>query len=139
MSTVGYGDCTPSTIPGKLIASGAILSGVLVLALPITVIVDNFMKVSGSSFSHSAVPGHIHPPAATRTGRDHEAVTHPTRLNGQLPTSQASTTARTGRDHEAVKHPTRLNGHLPTSPASMTVESVSTSGNGGHSAEYSKY
>jgi hypothetical protein len=33
---------------GKTIASGAILSGVLVLALPITVIVDNFMKVSGS-------------------------------------------------------------------------------------------
>ncbi|KAH7707747.1 CRE-KVS-1 protein [Aphelenchoides avenae] len=111
MSTVGYGDCTPSTIPGKLIASGAILSGVLVLALPITVIVDNFMKVSGSSFSHSAVPGHIHPPAATRTGRDHEAVTHPTRLNG----------------------------HLPTSLASTTVESVSTSGNGGHPAENSKY
>uniref|UniRef100_A0A914DSX1 BTB domain-containing protein n=1 Tax=Acrobeloides nanus TaxID=290746 RepID=A0A914DSX1_9BILA len=48
MSTVGYGDYVPVTIPGKLIASGAIISGVLVLALPITIIVDNFMKVSGS-------------------------------------------------------------------------------------------
>ncbi|KAI6183642.1 Potassium voltage-gated channel subfamily F member 1 [Aphelenchoides bicaudatus] len=48
MSTVGYGDQIPQTILGKTIASGAILSGVLVLALPITVIVDNFMKVSGS-------------------------------------------------------------------------------------------
>ncbi len=44
---VGYGDFVPVTVLGKLIASGAILSGVLVLALPITVIVDNFMKVSG--------------------------------------------------------------------------------------------
>lgn len=34
------------TTAGKLIASGAIISGVLVLALPITIIVDNFMKVT---------------------------------------------------------------------------------------------
>lgn len=33
MSTVGYGDQIPQTILGKTIASGAILSGVLVLAV----------------------------------------------------------------------------------------------------------
>ncbi|KAE9552766.1 hypothetical protein FO519_004028 [Halicephalobus sp. NKZ332] len=48
MSTVGYGDLTPTTVAGKLVATGAIACGVLVLALPITIIVDNFMKVAES-------------------------------------------------------------------------------------------
>uniref|UniRef100_A0A7E4ZQ30 BTB domain-containing protein n=1 Tax=Panagrellus redivivus TaxID=6233 RepID=A0A7E4ZQ30_PANRE len=48
MTTVGYGDLTPVTVPGKLVATGAIACGVLVLALPITIIVDNFMKVAES-------------------------------------------------------------------------------------------
>uniref|UniRef100_A0A915AWC9 Potassium channel tetramerisation-type BTB domain-containing protein n=4 Tax=Parascaris univalens TaxID=6257 RepID=A0A915AWC9_PARUN len=56
MTTVGYGDYVPVTVPGKLIASGAILSGVLVLALPITIIVDNFMKVSGNANPNSMFP-----------------------------------------------------------------------------------
>lgn len=38
MTTVGYGDCYPSTTPGKLICIIAMLVGVLILALPITVV-----------------------------------------------------------------------------------------------------
>uniref|UniRef100_A0A0N4ZSL1 BTB domain-containing protein n=1 Tax=Parastrongyloides trichosuri TaxID=131310 RepID=A0A0N4ZSL1_PARTI len=52
MSTVGYGDMTPLTVAGKLVATVAIACGVLVLALPITIIVDNFMKVAEGERRH---------------------------------------------------------------------------------------
>ncbi|KAK0398666.1 hypothetical protein QR680_002701 [Steinernema hermaphroditum] len=45
MSTVGYGDSVPRTVVGKLVGSGAIVCGVMVLALPITIMVNNFMQV----------------------------------------------------------------------------------------------
>jgi hypothetical protein len=45
MTTVGYGDCSPLSGLGKTIAVVAMLSGVLILALPITVIGSNFAKM----------------------------------------------------------------------------------------------
>ncbi|CAJ0930862.1 unnamed protein product, partial [Mesorhabditis belari] len=45
MATVGYGDLVPVTVAGKLVGSGAIVCGVMVLALPITIMVNNFMQV----------------------------------------------------------------------------------------------
>ncbi|KAH7731418.1 Protein KVS-4 a [Aphelenchoides avenae] len=56
MTTVGYGDMVPLTLGGKLVATGAIAAGVLVLALPITIIVDNFMKVAESERSSAITP-----------------------------------------------------------------------------------
>ena len=45
MTTVGYGDCYPLSDGGKVFAVIAMLSGVLILALPITVIGSNFAKM----------------------------------------------------------------------------------------------
>lgn len=50
MTTVGYGDMFPVTGLGKLIASVAALSGLMVIAIPVTVISTNFnAQVSSSS------------------------------------------------------------------------------------------
>ncbi|XP_019634266.1 PREDICTED: potassium voltage-gated channel protein Shal-like [Branchiostoma belcheri] len=45
MTTLGYGDMTPRTIPGKLVTAFCSITSVILLTLPLTVIVSNFTNV----------------------------------------------------------------------------------------------
>jgi len=45
MTTVGYGDCYPITVPGKIVSAVLMFTGVITLALPITVLGSNFTKM----------------------------------------------------------------------------------------------
>ena len=63
MGTVGYGDITPRTLPGWILASLAQLMGILVIALPITVIGSNFSVIYSSVGTSRSLSAKEHEPS----------------------------------------------------------------------------
>jgi len=55
MTTVGYGDITPMTNFGRLVAVFTMFSGIIIVALPITVIGANFEKQYEKQFFQDAI------------------------------------------------------------------------------------
>ena len=84
MTTVGYGDMYPIRWYGRMLGMVVMLSGILVIALPITVIGSNFAEVYAQMELRKASQGATTPEdrdAADQTGEEREEAEQPGKLS----------------------------------------------------------
>ena len=60
MTTVGYGDLVPITAGGKVVAAMASVCGIIVLAFPISMIIDKFAESTGEWYGDEFVQNMQH-------------------------------------------------------------------------------
>ncbi len=56
LSTVGYGDSTPATDTGLVIAAAAIVAGVLFMSMPLAIVGNNFVTVWSEKLTLNPTP-----------------------------------------------------------------------------------
>ena len=99
MTTVGYGDCSPITAGGKVVGGVVCVGGIILIAMPITVIGSNFAKMvelfsdeMDNDYEVSATRPAVTTPAsrASRTSRPPHHPPHrpPLRLARSTPTTR---------------------------------------------------
>jgi hypothetical protein len=69
MTTVGFGDLIPRTYPGRAIGTCTMLSGILLIALPIAIIGQKFQEAYEEHEHNKNEPGAPSPSSSSRSGR----------------------------------------------------------------------
>jgi Ion channel len=100
-ATVGYGDLIPITPGGRIITSIAMLSGTLVIALPVTVVGSTFHNIYTSMSAAVTTP--------TRLQEDAE-VAHAAHLCGGMPLARSLTAVRRARLRDCTLRPNQGDG-----------------------------
>ena len=118
MTTVGYGDCSPITAGGKVVGGVVCVGGIILIAMPITVIGSNFAKMV-ELFSDEM--DNDYEVSATRPA----VITPASRASRTSRTSRTS--SRTSRASRAPRPPHRPPLRLPRSTPTTRGRSRSSS------------
>jgi potassium voltage-gated channel Shaw-related subfamily C member 1 len=107
VTTIGYGDMTPKTYVGMVVGALCALAGVLTIALPVPVIVNNFSRFYSHTQARSKLPKkrrRVNPVEAPRPKQPPGAKPNTNAGPPQNGPSGGAATGNTHRRMNAIKH-----------------------------------